>query len=102
MNKKFLSYGIICLVLLSSLFAFAWGFWGHKRINNQACFTLPPGMFGFYKRHIDYITEHAVDPDKRRYSDPEEAPRHYIDLDRYGEHPFDSLPKRWNDAVLKY
>ncbi len=80
----------------------AWGFWGHQRINRMAVFALPPEMIGFYKKHIDFISEHAVDPDKRRYSDPEEAARHYMDLDRYGEHPFDSLPKFWNDAVAKY
>lgn len=82
--------------------ALAWGFWGHQKINNKACFTLPEELFGFYKANIDFITIHAVDPDKRRYSDPEEAPRHFIDLDRYGEHPFDSLPRYWKDAVAKY
>jgi len=39
-----------------------WGFFGHKRINRIATFTLPPEMFGFYKDHIEYLTEHAVDP----------------------------------------
>jgi hypothetical protein len=55
----------------------------------MACFTLPSELFSFYKKHIDFIEEHAVDPDKRRYSDPEEAPRHYIDLDHYGSHPLE-------------
>ncbi|HNR56252.1 MAG TPA: S1/P1 Nuclease, partial [Flavobacteriales bacterium] len=59
----------------------AWGFYGHKRINRMACFTLPPEMFGFYKRHIDFISDHAPDPDRRRYAVPEEAARHYIDID---------------------
>jgi len=68
----------------------------------MACFTLPPEMISFYKNHIDFITEHAVDPDRRRYSDPEEAPRHFIDIDHYGTHPFDSMPKYWKDAVAKY
>ena len=80
----------------------AWGFWGHQQINHAAVFTLPPDLFGFYKEHITFITEHAVDPDKRRYSDPEEAAHHYIDLDRYGDHPLDSLPHRWDDAVAKF
>jgi len=103
MKKNFIGTGLISLMILSSLLAFGWGFWGHKRINNKACFTLPPEMFGFYKRHIDYLTEHAVDPDKRRYSDPEEAPRHYIDLDHYnyGLHAVDSIPHYWKDAVAK-
>ncbi|HMC96534.1 MAG TPA: zinc dependent phospholipase C family protein [Flavobacteriales bacterium] len=83
----------------------AWGFFGHKRINRMACFTLPPEMFPFYKRHIDFITDHAVDPDRRRYAVPEEAPRHYIDIDHYqrpGEDPFSVVPRKWNDAVAKY
>ena len=79
----------------------AWGFWGHQQINHYAVFTLPPEMFGFFKQQLAFVTEHAVDPDKRRYADPEEAARHFIDLDRYGEHPFDSLPRRWDDAVKK-
>ncbi len=68
----------------------------------MAVFTLPPEMLGFYKRNIDYIETHAVDPDKRRNVVADEAPRHYIDIDRYGDHPFDSIPINWNDAVKKY
>jgi hypothetical protein len=93
---------IFFLLLLPSAASFGWGFWGHKKINHMACFTLPPGMIGFYKSHIDFLTEHAVDPDKRRYSNKQEAPRHYLDADHYGAHPFDSLPKSWNDAVAKF
>ncbi|MBI3510801.1 MAG: S1/P1 Nuclease [Bacteroidetes bacterium] len=80
----------------------SWGFYGHKKINRMAVFTLPPEMFGFYKKHIEYITDHAVDPDMRRYSVAEEAPRHYIDIDHYGPHCFDSVPKFWKNAVAKY
>ena len=82
-----------------------WGFFGHKRINRIAVFTLPQEMFGFYKEHIEYITEHAVDPDKRRYAVEGEAQCHYIDLDHYykpGEDPFSVMPRRWYDAVAKY
>ncbi|KAA3648931.1 MAG: S1/P1 Nuclease [Bacteroidetes bacterium] len=71
----------------------------------MAVFTLPPKMIGFYKENIEYITAHAVDPDKRRYASKNEAPRHYIDIDHYaksGENPFDSVPRYWNDAVEKY
>lgn len=89
-------------IALPSENAEAWGFYGHKRINRMAVFTLPPEMIGFYKKHIEYITEHAVDPDKRRYSIPEEAPRHYIDIDHYGPTAFDSMPKFWKKAVAKY
>jgi len=43
-----------------------------------------------------------VDPDKRRYAVPYEAPRHYIDIDHYGKYPYDALPRKWNDAVATY
>jgi hypothetical protein len=94
---------LLFLFLIAATTAvFSWGFWGHQRINRVAVFTLPPQMLALYKPNIEYITAHAVDPDKRRYSNPDEAPRHYIDLDRYGHYPFDSLPRRWDDAVKKY
>lgn len=82
-----------------------WGFAGHMRINRVAVFTLPPEMFGFFKDHIEYITEHAPDPDKRRYAVKGEAERHFIDIDHYvkpGEDPFKVMPERWNDAVEKF
>lgn len=59
-------------------------------------------MAPFYKMYSSYLTEHAVDPDKRRYTTEYEAARHYIDADAYGENPFDSIPKMWKDAVAKY
>lgn len=80
----------------------AWGFHAHKTINRYAVFTLPSELFGFYKKNIDYITEHAVDPDKRRYAILEEGPRHFIDIDHYGSYPFPELPRVWEKAVAKF
>lgn len=62
-------------------------------------------MFGFYKEHIEFVTEHAVDPDKRRYAVEGEAQCHYIDLDHFykpGENPFQIMPRKWKDAVSKF
>ena len=81
---------------------FCWGFFAHKKINQYAVFLLPPQMLLFYKPHIDFITEHAVDPDKRRYAVTVEGPRHYIDIDHYGKYPHNNLPRRWTDAVAKF
>lgn len=76
----------------------SWGFFGHRRLNRLAVFSLPPGMLFFYKKHLEYLSEHAVDPDKRRYANKHEAPRHFIDLDRYGTFPFSGLPRQWPEA----
>jgi hypothetical protein len=43
-----------------------------------------------------------VDPDKRRYAVAAEAPRHYLDIDRYGAYPYPELPRRWDSAVAKF
>jgi hypothetical protein len=91
---------IFALGALYALPAFPWGFFGHKMINRNAVFLLPPEMMILYKPHLDYITEHAVDPDKRRYAVKEEGPRHYIDLDHF--HPWDSIPSSYKKAIEKY
>lgn len=95
---------IITKVLLTFILitCSSWGFFAHRCINKHAVFSLPKGMIRFYKSNIDFVTVHAVDPDKRRYADSLEAPRHFLDVDRYGEHPFDDIPKKWNVAVAKY
>jgi hypothetical protein len=89
-------------LLLFSSFKEDWGFFGHRRINRLAVFTLPPEMIAFFKTHIEYITEHSVDPDKRRYATKHEAVRHYIDIDHWGTHPFPEVPRDWTGALMKY
>lgn len=81
---------------------FSWGFFAHKQINRLAIFTLPPEMSVFYKKNIDYITESAVLPDKRRYAVKEEGPRHFIDLDKYEDSSGIHVPFFWKDALAKY
>jgi len=96
---------VIAFILISSLTAqplFAWGFFGHKRINRMAVFTLPPEMITFYKHHISFIVNNAINPDQRRYAVKGEAERHYIDLDIYGKEAYNTIPHKWNDAVKMY
>jgi hypothetical protein len=102
MNRNFKI--IVLFLFLSSILlaSIPWGFYAHKRVNRYAVFTLPEELVGFYKKHIDHLTEHAVDADKRRYAIKEEAPRHYIDIDHYGENPFQEMPRKWTDAVEKF
>lgn len=97
--KKFLS--LLVFILLYQ-HCFCWGFYAHQKINYYAVFLLPPPMMAFYKPNIKFISEHAVDPDKRRYAIPEEGPRHYIDIDNYGVYPYDSLPRTYMVALAKY
>lgn len=100
-GAKCATFTLISLFLLTS-FNVDWGFFAHRRINRLAVFTLPPDMMVFYKKNIEYLTEHAVDADKRRYATKHEAVRHYIDLDHWGTAPFAELPRDWTEVMIKY
>jgi hypothetical protein len=99
--KKILPFVLLlCASSLNIQESNAWGFFAHKKINELAVYTLPGELFSFYKHNINYLSQHATDPDMRRYAFPEEGPRHFLDADRY--YPLDSLPKNWTKAVEKY
>lgn len=59
-------------------------------------------MISIYKKNIRYIEESAVNPDRRRYIVADEAPKHYIDLDDYGDSAAFKLPRYWNNAKEIY
>ena len=87
-----------CIVLLS-IISLGWGFLAHMEINRYAVYTLPAEMQGFYKKYIDFISENAVTPDRRKYVFDDEAPRHFIDLDKY---PTVIKYKHWPKALEHY
>ncbi|PPK86689.1 hypothetical protein CLV84_3625 [Neolewinella xylanilytica] len=95
-----------CVAAMVSLTAAStaedWGFFGHRRINRLATFTLPAEMMSFFRPQIDYLSEHAVDPDKRRYAARDEAIRHYMDLDHFGTAPFPGLPRNYAEARMRW
>lgn len=99
MNKAGIWCGLLAVCFIATGF---WGFFAHQRINRLAVFTLPPEMIGFYKKNIEYISETAVNPDRRRFSDPEEAPRHYIDIDHYGDSALLIMPRYFAKAIELY
>ncbi|MBX7126736.1 MAG: S1/P1 Nuclease [Cyclobacteriaceae bacterium] len=92
------SAALLLVVCLCS----SWGFYGHRKINELAVYTLPPAMLGFYKKNQRNLRDAAVNPDRRRYAVAEEAARHYIDLDAWGDSAISRLPHRWQDAVSQY
>lgn len=95
----------IVLLLITSLLSsktYCWGFFAHEKINGYAVYLLPPEMLVLYKPSAAYLKKHATDPDKRRYIVKAEGPRHFIDLDKYGQFPFSELPRNWESAVQKF
>ncbi len=104
--KGYLIIGAIFIPLLGSMrldsSESTWGFYAHRLINRMAVYTLPPEMMALFKPNIDYISEHSVDPDKRRYATHFEAIRHYIDLEHWGTYPYPDLPRAWDQAIMHY
>lgn len=92
----------LLILLLCGKQVYCWGFYAHQKINYYAVFLLPPEMMVLFKPNITFLSEHAIDPDKRRYALPDEGPRHYIDIDHYGTYPYTNLPRKWTDAVAKF
>ena len=85
------------ILLLLNYNSYCWGFYAHQKINYYAVFLLPPEMMLLYKPNISFLSEHAIDPDKRRYAVPDEGPRHYIDIDHYGVYLSIFLVKKCKD-----
>lgn len=94
---------LLPLLLGSAHPARAWGFYGHRLLNRLAVYTLPPEMLPFFKANIDYLTTNATRPDSRRTVVPTEAPRHFLDVDAYGDSALTrhgrGLPRAYADAV---
>lgn len=90
---------LILLLFLLGTDLVAWGFFAHRKINRLAVYTLPPEMIGFFKANIEFITENAVNPDRRRYAVMGEAEKHFIDVDVYGDSAVYNLPRYWNQAL---
>jgi hypothetical protein len=103
-RKKTFLVLFLAVILVITAFnkSFSFGFFAHRKINRMAVFALPPEMISFYKKHIEYITEHSIDPDKRSRIVEGEDKKHYIDIEYYGQHPFDTIPLLWKDAVALF
>ncbi len=99
MKNPLVSVVLLMILLLNASF---WGFFAHRRINKLAVFTLPTEMIGFYKKNLSYIIDASVNPDRRRFALPEEAPRHYIDIDHFGDSACYKVPRLWKEAIEQY
>jgi hypothetical protein len=95
---------ICCLIafFLISHRSYCWGFYMHEKINYHAVFLLPPQMMILFKPNIGFLSEHAVDPDKRRYMVASEGAHHFLDIDHYGVYPFPSIPRDYKLAITKF
>ncbi|WP_207514417.1 zinc dependent phospholipase C family protein [Longitalea luteola] len=90
--------GLLLTVILCS----SWGFLAHRTIHQLAVYELPPSMRYFFHRNMNEVVKRSVRADERRSEDKEEAPRHFIDLELYGDSAAWKMPRTWAAAVKKY
>lgn len=102
MRKKTLPFLTFfsCAIIIVSLCS--WGFYVHETATQLAVYQLPKNLRRFFYSNIDSLTANAVRPDKRRYRDKEENPKHFIDIEAYGEDAINNMPHEWQAAIKKY
>lgn len=89
---------LLTVITICSTLFIGWGNVGHRIINTKTILSVTPSM-SFWGSWSDSLAAHGSDADYRKSSDPNEAPKHYIDIDNYPEfvssgyitHNFDSL-----------
>lgn len=74
---------VIFLFIFSS-FLISWGSVGHRTINYKCPESFPVSMNAF-KIWADSLQMNGSVADNRKSSDPNESPKHYIDIDNYSE-----------------
>ena len=81
----------------------AWGFDAHKYVMSRSISLLPREIRPFFEANRAFVVERSIDPDLWRTAGwLEEEPRHFLDMDAYGPHPFRDLPHDFDEAVKKY
>ncbi|THU41003.1 hypothetical protein FAM09_02495 [Niastella caeni] len=90
------------VLIVAGIVCSSWGFLVHRTIHQLAIYELPPAMRYFFHRNMNEVVKNSVRPDQRRNKDKTEAPKHYIDLELYGDSAAWKMPLRWAEAVKKY
>lgn len=101
-NLKLKPAATAFLVIGLAFFILSWGIFGHEHINKAAVMALPKPLQTFFYNHIDFMTQESTVPDLRKYTlkDKSENPRHYIDMENFGN--LDSVPHNFEDVKKKY
>jgi hypothetical protein len=92
---------VIALAAVSFVFC-SWGFLVHRTTTQLAVYQLPKRLQPFFYPAAEALVKASVRPDQRRSFDSAEAPKHFIDLEMYGDSAAWNMPLNWNEAVAKY
>ena len=71
-------------VIILAAFCISWGAAGHYKISYNTILFMNTEMSQF-SSWPTVLADHASDADDRKQTDPNESPKHYIDIDNYTE-----------------
>jgi hypothetical protein len=89
----------ICLLTISVVLI-SWGSTGHYKINTCAALSYNAEMSQFTAWTLT-LAQHASDADSRKSFDPNEAPKHYIDIDNYPEFILNGRIPQTLDSIIQ-
>lgn len=95
-----LTIAFTCSIIILSLCS--WGFYVHETATQLAVYQLPKQLRLFFFSNMDSLTANAIRPDQRRYKDKEEGPKHFIDVEAYGNDAVNTMPRDFQTAIAKY
>jgi hypothetical protein len=95
--KKYLLLNAIVPVL--ALVLMSWGYAGHEKISQEAFQSFNQEMTQF-SSWTAFLVAHSMDADERKSWDPDEAPKHYIDIDNYDQFVQNETIPQTLDSVI--
>lgn len=87
---------------LLMVFCSSWGFLVHRTVVQLAIYELPASMKAFFWKNRDSVVSQSIRPDVRRNTDRTEGPRHFIDLEAYGDSAGWKMPMTLPEAIGRY
>lgn len=100
-KEKIVIRRIVFLLFYASL-CISWGFFAHKNIHVEAAKKCPPALGFFLLKHEDRLREAAVNADRRKFADKLEGPKHYIDLEFFGDNSLGKIQWPWDSLCAHY
>jgi hypothetical protein len=94
-------FGLFVLLILAAR-GWGWGEEGHRIVTEAAAKGSAEPLGTFYRAQLPFLLDHASDPDDWSVIDPDEARRHYLDLELLGEDALSNLPATYEDARARY
>lgn len=89
-----------CAIIIISLCS--WGFYMHETATQLAVYKLPKSLREFFFSNVDSLTANSIRADKKRSTNKEEGPKHFIDIENYGNGAIVTMPHDLKTAAEKY